>query len=378
MKKLYWCVQQLDKIGGTEMVSINLMNALCDKYDITLISSAKVDDIVYDINKKIKIESLNLSKELCRYDQFMYSYREKHQYKKAFLLFLELIKIYVFKRQHIRKKLEKKIRDENNSLMICSSLDSYYFAPKKHHVYFHFHFSSEVFFSSSFQFQFKMFMRKPEKYIFLSKTIMDEVCQKRPKLRDKSLYIYNPVRFAPELDLSFHNNKIIFLGRFSEQKNPLLALRIANELNKEGFPFTLDMYGSGSLENKMIKYINDNKLTNVVKLYPPNKNIKDIIKKSDMLLLTSLYEGYVLARGECSYLSRPIVTSYWGDTVYEMVHEGIDGYVINSNNEKDFALKIKECLRPDNLLKLKRNNYNLSKNGQLSMESIKKQWYKIL
>ena len=36
MKKLYWWVQQINRLGGAEMVSIDLMNRLSKYYDVII------------------------------------------------------------------------------------------------------------------------------------------------------------------------------------------------------------------------------------------------------------------------------------------------------------------------------------------------------
>ena len=42
--KIYWLVQQLDYIGGTEMVTSNIINSISDNYDINIISTAKIEN----------------------------------------------------------------------------------------------------------------------------------------------------------------------------------------------------------------------------------------------------------------------------------------------------------------------------------------------
>ena len=75
MKKIYWHIQQLDKIGGTEEVSIVLMNALAKYYDVTLICTSRISDkICYTIDKNISIFNLELPNDISIYDQYYYKY----------------------------------------------------------------------------------------------------------------------------------------------------------------------------------------------------------------------------------------------------------------------------------------------------------------
>jgi len=376
MKKIYWCVQQLNKVGGTEEVSIDLMNHLADKYDITLISTSEIEkDIVFSINPSIKTMSLNMPSEVARFDQYFALYFKKFHWIKLMKLLWETINSTFFKRHKIRKHLASLLK-EDDSLMICSALDSYWYAPKKGKVYFHFHFNSKVFFSLGNKL-ILLLSRKPDKYIFLSKSTLDIVTKKKPKIASKATYVYNPIRFAPELDLSYHDNTIIFAGRFAYQKNPLLALKVANALKEDNFPFKMKMFGQGSLLSEMEEYVKDNGLSSMVKINKTTNDFKSELKSSDLLLLTSRFEGFVLVKGEAASLSRPCISSNWGDTVYEMFHLGEDGFIVDSENPKDFAKKIEEVFSSkENLIRMKQKAYEYSK--ELSHEKILPVWEKIL
>ena len=61
-----------------------------------------------------------------------------------------------------------------DSIYIGSALDSYLFAPKKVKVFYHFHFDEKQYFSFANRFGF-CFSRKPDKTIFLAKSIEEKV-----------------------------------------------------------------------------------------------------------------------------------------------------------------------------------------------------------
>ena len=42
-RKIYWCIQQLEKIGGTEMVTLQIIRFLVDEYEIHVIPFDEVD-----------------------------------------------------------------------------------------------------------------------------------------------------------------------------------------------------------------------------------------------------------------------------------------------------------------------------------------------
>jgi glycosyltransferase involved in cell wall biosynthesis len=374
MKKLFWCIQQLDRFGGTETVSVQLMNLLCPYYDITLVCTSKLEgEVVYDLDPRLKVVYLDVPSEVGRFDQFWMEYGKKHQHKKRIHLLNQLLSAYVFHKGRYRKKLAEMMDDD--SILIASSLDSYVLSPKKQKVFFHYHFDAPNFFSGAFQSELKI-ARKPDRWIFLSKAITEEITTKKPKLKDRSSFIYNPIKFDPVLDTEFHNNALIFVGRYTEQKNPLFALKIANVLHEKGFPFTLNMYGDGHLESAMRSYCETQGLSEVT-IHTNTKVTQKQYLESDLLLLTSRYEGFVLVKGEANASSRPVLSTQWKGSIAEMFHEGKDGWVLDSLDPEDYANKIIEVLSDKEKLKeIKKNSYECSL--ALGKEAIVKEWRALL
>lgn len=375
-QRIYWWIQHLDEIGGTEMVSVDLANHLCDEFDVTLIVSSEiVKDPVYKLDERIKFVSLNIPHDVIRADQYAVEYKHNKQRGKRFKLFWNTFLTYTFKRGYYKRAV-KKIIKKDPGVLICSSGDSYYFAPRGIKAIYHYHFNSRLFFSSGNKI-IMSFSRKPNYSVFLSKTTLDIVSNKRKKIKDSSTYIYNPVRFEPTLDTINYGNRIIFVGRFVEQKNPLFAIEIAKFLKNKGLDFKLDMYGNGGLVFKMENLIKEYNLEQNVFLHEPIPNIKDELLHSDLLLVTSKYEGLVLVKAEANSMSTPVISTNWGDTVYEISKNGEDGFVIDSENAEDFANKIIEVLSNKNeLISLKESSYESSKS--FSYENIIPQWISLI
>ena len=357
MKKLYWWVQQINRLGGAEMVSIDLMNRLSKYYDVTLISTVTIDDnIPYFVDPKVKKMTMGLPKRTERVDVLTKKYLSYFRIISLLALYLQVGFHYFIKKGIYRKRIQKLLLKDDATL-ICSAVDSYMLAPKKGKVFFHFHFQSERFFASDNYPVFKI-SRKPTKFIFLSKTTMDEVCERRPDLKGKSTYIYNPIRFEPVLNTDYHNNTIIFVGRFAYQKNPMLALAVAKELVDRKFNFKLKMFGDPILRNEMEEYISSNHLEGYVTLNNPTNNTKEEILNSDLLLLTSRFEGVPLVANEANALSRPYISSNWGSVLNEFLIPGKNGYVAKSNDPKEFADIIIDLLsNKEKLKQIKESSY---------------------
>lgn len=376
MKKIYWHVQQMNRIGGAEMVSIDLANHLSKEYDITVISTVKIDDeIPYHIEPTLKTMSLGMPKRVERVDVLTKKYLKHFRLISLLALYLQVGFHYVIKRPFYRKKLQNLLLKDDATL-ICSAMDGYMMAPRKGRVFFHFHFDCPTFFRGDNYPVFKI-SRKPDQWIFLTKVTMDEVTAKLPKIKDKSTYVHNPIRFERVLDTEYHENTLIFAGRFNTQKNPMLALAVANELKQRNFPFKLKMFGDPIMKKQMDEYIAEHHLEEVVELHGPSKEIHKEMLQSDLLLLTSVYEGLCLVMGEANALSRPWVSSYWGPTIDEAFIDGKSGIVVRDDKPEHFADAIISLLQDKEKLKqAKIDAYEAS--ASLSFDAILPKWREIL
>ena len=357
MKRIFWAIQQLDRIGGTETVSIEIMNRLASDYEIVLLStSANPDPWVYKLDERIQVRSLELPAELGRFDQ-EYSKLKGHPFKRLALIH-KLIKHYFWKKGRYRKQIAK-MMDREDDIYIGSSLDSYLLAPKNDkRVIFHFHFDEKSFLNGGFQMAMGI-SRKPSNWVFLSASCLDAIAKKKPKLSSSSVYIYNPIRFKRTYTEPPFKGKLLFVGRYSEQKDPLFALSIMKEL--KGKPYHLDMYGDGHLKEKMLQYQKDNGLDNV-SIHDGKFLSKEDFQESDLLLLTSAYEGFCLVKGEASVNSLPCISTKWVGPIDEVFENGKDGFVIDSKDPKEYAKRIDEILSDrEKESSLRKSTYEASK-----------------
>ena len=358
------------------MVSISLANVLCDRYDITLVVTTKQEEeTVFKIDDRIHIINLGIKPEISRLNNYVKKYKDEGKHLKAISLSIKSAFIMFFGRFHYRNVIKKLLTKEDD-LLIASSGESYLFSPKKATKIYHYHFNSLLFFSFGDQFILRH-AYKPNKFVFLSKTTREVILEKRKSLSNYSTFVYNPIRYEPELNLDYHNNCITVIGRLIQQKNPLLALRIAKALMDRNIDFKMRFFGSGALREAMDKYIKNEHLEKYVEINNETTKIKEEILKSDLLLITSVHEGFSLVRGEANALSIPVVSSNWGDTVYELIFDDINGYVIDSTNPEDYADCIEKLFSDKEKLKvLKKRTYEES--CKYSLNEIKKKWIDII
>lgn len=115
---------------------------------------------------------------------------------------------------------------------------------------------------------------------------------------DKFVKIYNAISFNNDYDFIDLKKKynipkekhlIGFVGRLSQQKNPLFVLTIAKQLPD----YIFFIIGNGLLKSKIENEIYMNRITNVF-LCDAVSNAKAIFKNFDVILMPSLFEGLPL------------------------------------------------------------------------------------
>lgn len=368
MKKIYWCLQQLKNIGGTEMVTLQIISLLKDYYEIHLISFAPInkEEINYKIPEGVIIEDINFPPEISQFDiNFNKKIKEKH-FLKAFKLLFKTLNYYVFKRNKYRKIISKMMNKDD--ILVMASADIMVFAPKDRYLVQHFHFNSMLYYSL-IQKVFRLLSRKPDFYIFLTEATRDNI-NKNHNFRNE--VIYNPCRFSKKENFEYNNNTLISVCRFEDQKDPMMLLKIAKELSDRNFSYTFNIFGSGSMKDKMLKYKEKYHLNNVNII----SGVTDLVpyySKSDLYIITSKFEGYPLTVIESTTLSIPVIWMEMSDPTSTIMINNENGFIIPKRDPKLFADKIIETLsNKEELQKLKERTIKTS--DRFNIDLIKAKW----
>ena len=101
---------------------------------------------------------------------------------------------------------------------------------------------------------------------------------------------------------------VISVGRLVEQKDHLTLLKAVNLLDKD-FKIKLVIIGKGDNKYLLQKYITENKLENKVKLLGYLENPFSYIRQSNILILTSKFEGLPNILLEAQYLKKYIIST---------------------------------------------------------------------
>ncbi len=131
--------------------------------------------------------------------------------------------------------------------------------------------------------------------------------------RGKMSVIGNPIDIEAiqnrQTDQSAPSADVIFLGRLTEAKNPLLFLDIIAELKKTAPKISAVMVGDGELRRQVEQRITELSLEDSVLLAGFQKNPYSYIRQSKVMCMPSRWEGFGLAAVECLALGKPVVAA---------------------------------------------------------------------
>ena len=169
------------------------------------------------------------------------------------------------------------------------------------------------------------------------------------KFNVESKVIYNPLNKEEIIRLSkkkinntfFKRNtlNIINVGRFTDQKDHLTLLRAIN-LIKDRINLKLMIVGRGINLILMKDYINDNNLKKIVKIINFTNNPFPLIKRSNLFVLTSTFEGLPNVLLETLVLKKFIISSKCQTGPSEILLNGKGGLLFQVKNYKELANKI--------------------------------------
>lgn len=140
---------------------------------------------------------------------------------------------------------------------------------------------------------------------------------------------------------------LLWVARFLGWKHPEAPLYVAKRLKDEGYNFTLNIIGSGELEQKIRQNVAKIGLETCVKLLgtmSPEK-VREHMEQSEIFLFTSdKNEGWGAVLNESMNSACAVVASRAIGSVPYLIKDGENGLVYKDGNLKDLYNKVKYLL----------------------------------
>ncbi len=213
-------------------------------------------------------------------------------------------------------------------------------------------------------------------FICVSKLVYDLQTQGLTNEEKQKFYlVYNGIdteKFDKYEYVKKDKDKFIigYAGRIADNKGIDILLKAFVILTKKYNNIYLQLAGNDDGYLKEVQqFINDNKLQNRVKYLGCLKDMELFYKKLDIFVLPSVVrEAFGLSICEAMYCGVPVITTDSG-AQSEIIENGVNGYIIKSNNSEILAKKIiniykKDVNISDVIVKAKenvKNKFNIDK-----------------
>lgn len=350
--------------GGIERVLSDKMNYLVREYgyDVYVVTADQgAHPIPFPLDERIHVKDLNIRFHL----QYQYSgIKRILKCRELARLYRSRLKSYI---SEINPDIISCIRDGCTSavLDINSSIPTIF---ESHAMY-----KDVEFEQSTFLHRLSIYMgRRKFKRLDKIVTLTQGDAEDWKRVCNNVCVIPNVVHLNESGRYSLCNEKrAIFAGRFDFQKNFGTLIEVWTLVQKRHPDWVLDVYGNGKLKPHYEKIVYDNKLNIII--HPAVPDIFDRFIESSMLLMSSLYEPFGLVLAEAMSCGLPVVAFDCPYGPADIIHDGVDGYLVEDRNVEAFADRVCQLMENDDLRQLMSKSAILSAQRYKS-EAIMPQW----
>ncbi len=359
-KKKIIFVSQALWIGGIETALVNLINKLdYNKYDVTCLITENYLDMAERLTKNCRLVVADRHS--------LVTFKNPYKFKKLYNILEEPQGATSFRRLiwHILNILFKALENHLYSLYIKEQMKGESFDTaviysdrvaeiavkainaKKFLMFYH-HGAMRKEYHDRYGYE------KSENIIAVSDNIAKKLKEYRKKYAHKIVTINNVIDIDSIVEkskepieeglFSEDNFNIVSCGRLSPVKGLNLAVEAVARLVEEGYT-DINWYivGGGPIEDGIKKQIAECKMEKHIFMLGMKNNPCPYIKKCDLFIQPSLFEGYSLSIMEAKILGTPILATY--EAAGNQIENGVDGFLCETNEHSVY----------ENILRLYKN-----------------------
>lgn len=361
--KILYIFRSLAVWGGIERILVDKMNWLASKEDIDvyMLTTDQGDHpIPYQVSNKVHIEDLGIN--FHRKYQYGYlkriciSYQMRHKYKKS--LSGRLIRIQpdvivctTADQIDIITEVKRRIPLVVESHSICSRTieQGKYAVLRKYR-----------------RFTFLESLSKADCVVVLTEGDAEEWRH----FHHNVVVIPNMLHPCKVESSPLTSKRVIWVGRFDYQKRAEVAIGIWKHVVNRHPDWYLDIFGEGEYESEVTLMASS---TRNVFVHKPTSQIFDCYSNSSILISTSLFEPFGLVIAEAMSCGLPVVAFDCPYGPAAIINEGLNGFLIPSDNMYCFADKL-SLLIGDTSLRKHMGQAALESSDRFTPDYIMPQW----
>ena len=343
-KKLLFGITSLT-LGGAERVLVDLANALCNKYDITVFTIYSKGELEKQLAGEVKLKSLcnNSYAELSKIQKKLMSAKVlllrnkiyKKNIKEDFDIEIAFLEGPITRLFSVKNKKARKIAWIHNDITKVFGRGLKSTLKKKVD---------------------KKMYSKYNTLVFVSKDNLKKFNEEYKDIRNKYLepikkeVIYNYIdkeniikKAEEKMDVELNKDILNFItvARLVEQKGIDRLIEVHNKLIKDGLNHVFYIIGDGPEKERLQELIKKYKIENTFKLLGKKENPYPYIKNADYFCLLSRFEGYGMVLEEAKILDKPIIIT---DTAAREAVEKYDNATILDNTEDGIYIGLKNTI----------------------------------
>lgn len=360
MKKLLFITYSLGKLGGVQTVLTNLVNELCNKYDITILCLDGNEEFVYNLDPRIKTVVLNSFGNTKSYKTmvFMNKYLSKLPKKQNIKNYIYQYGVYCLLKKWLKKNHQNYQYIISCRYTLSAMLSVMKKINKKTYAWEHTNYTVGGLFWNNIM---HSYFKKLKGIIYLN----NESGEHYKKINTNSTLIRNiigiPFEGTPFIRAEEKKDIVLYVGRLHPEKNIKEIIDIFyNIKNPENWK--LHLIGEGPDKNYIENFIKENNVTNIKYLGQKNKEeVYQYMKKTKILVLASETECLPTVLLESMFCSNVLISYDCKFGPANIINEN-NGFLIKSHDKEDFTKKIQLLIDNKELLnKLNESSYNESR-----------------
>lgn len=196
--------------------------------------------------------------------------------------------------------------------------------------------------------------------------------------KDAIRRIYNPVAYQLKKETELKQKKIILtVGRLVPEKGIEYIKKVSGEILQRYSQWQWIILGEGPERKDLEQFIEEHHLQNRLVLKGNVENVDTYLQQASIFVITSKYEGLGLSMLEARAMKVPCVSFDVEMGPRELIHNGIDGYLVTPFDCEDMIKKIETLINDTKLRKQFAEKAFLHMN-EFRVQKIKEQWKEIL
>lgn len=193
---------------------------------------------------------------------------------------------------------------------------------------------------------------------------------------DKTIVIPNPVYLTETKTSPLENKLIISVGRLEYQKGYDTLIDCMKEIHIRFPEWRLNIYGDGTLKNKLQDLIDNNNLTECITLCGQTDDINSKLREASFYVMSSHFEGFPMVLVEAMSQGLPCISFDCPNGPSDIIVNGENGILVPDQNKDELIKAIITLINDKNYRK--QLGFNATKSINIfSIENISQQWEKL-